>query len=75
MSDVKNETPDNSWLMLLCLLGYMNEHGVDFSNDYSNDYDYIQNCPSVEWEQDMGKSIPFCGLDGDMCDMQCRMKA
>ena len=28
-------------------------------------------CPHVEWEQDMGAHIPFCKLDGKICDMQC----
>ena len=29
------------------------------------------NCPLVEWEHDMGASIPFCKKTGDFCNMQC----
>ena len=31
------------------------------------------NCPFIEWEQDMGRTIPFCGRDGGntFCNMQC----
>lgn len=28
-------------------------------------------CPMVEWEQEMGKTIPFCKMDGGFCDYQC----
>lgn len=31
----------------------------------------MQNCPSIEYEQDMGKTIPFCRLDGQLCNGQC----
>ena len=30
-----------------------------------------QNCPFVEWEQDMSRTIPFCGKSGDFCNGQC----
>lgn len=30
----------------------------------------MQNCP-LEYEQDMGKTIPFCRLDGLLCNGQC----
>ena len=30
-----------------------------------------ENCPFIEWEQDMGAHIPFCRLTNDFCDMQC----
>ena len=29
------------------------------------------NCPMVEWEHDMGASIPFCNLDNTPCHAQC----
>lgn len=32
---------------------------------------FIKNCPHIEYEQDMGASIPFCQLDGNMCNRQC----
>ena len=31
-----------------------------------------QNCEYIEWEQDMGAHIPFCKLDGELCNGQCR---
>lgn len=31
----------------------------------------MQNCQSRELEQDMGKTIPFCRLDGQLCNGQC----
>lgn len=33
-----------------------------------------RNCPMVEWEHDMGKSIPFCKLDKAFCNGQCSFK-
>lgn len=31
----------------------------------------MKNCSYIEYEQDMGAHIPFCKLDGQMCNMQC----
>lgn len=31
----------------------------------------IKNCPHIEYEQDMGANIPFCQIDGNMCNGQC----
>ena len=28
-------------------------------------------CPMVEWEHDMGATIPFCNLDNTPCHAQC----
>lgn len=30
-----------------------------------------RNCESIEYEQDMNAHIPFCKLDGKMCNCQC----
>ena len=30
-----------------------------------------EECENVEWEEDMGAHIPFCKLDGKICNMQC----
>ena len=30
-----------------------------------------EECGNIEWEQDMGAHIPFCKLDGKICNMQC----
>lgn len=32
---------------------------------------YINNCPNVEFEQDMGAHIPVCKLYGCPCYVQC----
>lgn len=32
----------------------------------------IENCQYVEWEQDMGKTIPFCKKTGEYCSGQCK---
>ena len=32
----------------------------------------IQNCKYVEWEQDMGRKIPFCKITGEYCSGQCK---
>lgn len=68
---------DDVWLMLFLLLYSAQEQGKEISFDdllkqeKAND-DFVKNCPSVEWEQDMHADIPFCTLDGEMCNMQCR---
>ncbi len=31
----------------------------------------MQNCPYRKLEQDMGKTIPFCRFDGQLCNGQC----
>lgn len=34
-----------------------------------------ENCPFVEWEQDMNATIPFCKKDGGFCNFQCIKEA
>ena len=33
-----------------------------------------KNCPMIEWELDMGATIPFCKLDNEFCNGQCVYK-
>lgn len=33
-----------------------------------------KNCPMVEWEHDMGATIPFCKLGNSYCNGQCTFK-
>jgi len=33
-----------------------------------------RNCPMVEWEQDMGATVPYCKLDNSYCNGQCTFK-
>ena len=30
------------------------------------------NCPYIEWEQDMGFKVPYCGKTGQYCNGQCQ---
>ena len=32
----------------------------------------VENCLHVEWEQDMGRKIPFCKITGEYCNGQCK---
>ena len=34
-----------------------------------------KNCSMVEWEHDMGKTIPYCKLDHCFCNGQCTFKS
>jgi len=29
------------------------------------------NCPFIEWEQDMGFKVPYCGKTSQYCNGQC----
>lgn len=33
-----------------------------------------RNCPMVEWEHDMGATVPYCKLDNSYCNGQCTFK-
>lgn len=66
---------DEAWMMIFLLLcsAQNNEFNVhDMFDQEKADTQYVNNCPSVEWEQDMHANIPFCKLDGEMCNMQCK---
>lgn len=43
----------------------------EFENQKQTDEEIQRNCPSIEWEQDMGAHVPFCKIYGGMCNMQC----
>ena len=68
---------DEAWMIMLLLLCSVQEQGKELSfsdmlkQEKAND-EFVKNCPSVEWEQDMHAVIPFCKLDGEMCNMQCK---
>ncbi len=67
---------DDTWLILFLLLYSAQEQGKEISfidlEQKKADAEYVNNCPNVEWEQDMHADIPFCTLDGEMCNMQCK---
>ena len=33
-----------------------------------------KNCSMVEWEQDMGATVPYCKLDNSYCNGQCSFR-
>lgn len=33
-----------------------------------------RNCHMVEWEQDMGATVPYCKLDKTLCNGQCSFR-
>jgi hypothetical protein len=33
-----------------------------------------KNCSMVEWDHDMGATIPYCKLDNSFCNGQCSFK-
>lgn len=42
-----------------------------YSERYIKEKKIQEECENVEWEQDMGAHIPFCKLDGEICNAQC----
>ena len=44
----------------------------EYENRKQADEETRRNCPSIEWEQDMGAHIPFCKIYGGMCNMRNR---
>ena len=70
---------NEAWTMIFMLLCSAQQQGkeLNFSDMLEKekaDAQYVNNCPSVEWEQNMHANIPFCKLDGEMCNMQCRSR-
>lgn len=64
---------DESWLGLLLLLGYSWKAGnlVSSSDEEKQKRFIMENCPLIEYEQDMGAHIPFCRMNNEPCNMQC----
>ncbi len=53
------------------LLNAFNPEVIAFRNKV---IELQKNCPMVEWEHDMGATIPFCKLDNNYCNGQCSFK-
>ena len=53
------------------LLQAFNPEVIEFRNKVRT---LQNNCPMVEWEHDMGATIPFCKLDDKFCNGQCVYK-
>ena len=69
---------DNDWLGLFLMFAgmiYMNpELKEQMDKEFENQkrmLEYQNNCEYIEWEQDMGKHIPWCKISGGYCDMWC----
>lgn len=63
----------NDILSVLCaqnntLLQAFNPEVMAFRNKV---IELQKNCPMIEWEHDMGATIPFCKLDNEFCNEQC----
>ena len=72
-------SPDNNWLILMLLLTYramQNSDGqlesICINDPYKELKSLQESCPKIEWEQDMGAHIPFCMIDGQLCNGQCQ---
>lgn len=50
------------------LLQAFNPEVIEFRNRVNS---LRQVCPHIEWEHDMGATIPFCRLDDKFCNGQC----
>lgn len=67
---------ENDILSVLCgqnnaLVQAFNPEVIEFRNKV---IELQKNCPMVEWESDMGATIPFCKLDNKFCNGQCVYK-
>lgn len=67
---------DNNILSVLCgqtstLVAAFNPEVVAFRNKV---IELQKNCTMVEWEQDMGATVPYCKLYKTLCNGQCTFK-
>lgn len=66
---------DNNWWLLVFLLIAGNPGAMEKIEEEMKTRKQIEEqrnmCHHVEWEQDMSMRIPFCKLDGKICNMQC----
>lgn len=63
-------------LLVLFLLFSMNPDGFaerlkEEREKEKQKEDLQQSYPYIEWEQDMGANIAFCGSTNDFCDYHC----
>lgn len=69
-----NEKEEYLPFLPLMLLAAFYSNLKEFENRKQADEEMRRNCPSIEWEQDMGAHVPFCKIYGGMCNMQCLQK-
>ena len=67
-------TDSECWLMTFLLFASNPDAFETLKEDLKKEKrkeDLQQNCPDIEWEQDMNARIPFCRLTNDFCDLHC----
>ena len=67
---------NNDILSVLCgqnssIINAFNPEILAFRN---NVIELQKNCPMVEWEQDIGATVPYCKLDKTLCNGQCSFR-
>jgi len=67
------------WLELFIMLSYLYTTRPDAIEEINRQFDedrkareYVNNCPNMELEQDMGRHIPYCSITNEPCDLHCR---
>ena len=53
------------------IISAFNPETIAFRNEV---IELQKNCSMIEWEQDMGATVPYCKLDKTMCNGQCSFK-
>ena len=67
---------NNDILSVLCgqnsaIINAFNSETLAFHNKV---IELQKNCPMVEWEQDMGATVPYCKLNKTLCNGQCTFR-
>lgn len=71
-NNIVNEFDTMALLLMMCAaFGTKNNDWEEHKTRRQHEQEVQDNCPLIEWEQDMGAHVPFCKRDGDMCNMQC----
>ena len=77
------DSSDPYWLMLLLAMCFGNSPDpmqnmketikkIEADREWDRAFRQKQlDCPDIEWEHDMGATIPFCRLTNDICDGHC----
>ena len=70
---------DDNWAIFLILFAYAIKKDPDcferLRREEERKKTMRENCPAIEWEQDMGNHIPWCKMTGEPCDFSCMMGA
>ena len=64
------------WLELFIMLSYLYTTQPDAIEEIFDEdrkaREYVDNCPNMELEQDMGRHIPYCNITNEPCNLHCR---